>query len=306
MAKSKREQWFTERFSPGEEHRHRIIRHIVSKKTKFQKALIVDTYSFGRCLILDNEVQSAEADEFIYHELLVHPAVLSHPHPEKILIMGGGEGATLREVLKYKLVKEVFMIDIDGEVLDFCKKHLYSWHRGAFSAPRAKVIIEDARKYLLETNKKFDIIISDLPCPIKKGPAYLLYTLEFYKTVASRLKRNGIFALQSGSMSLPQIKLCSLMYNTLKKIFSTVKAYSEFIPSFDVPWAFIIATDGRDPESVSSAEMDRRIKKRLKEKLKFYDGYTHAGIFKISKNLREIFNKQKRVILEKNPFFFYK
>ncbi|MCK5533486.1 polyamine aminopropyltransferase [bacterium] len=304
--KNKKTYWFTEKFSKGEEHRHRIIKNVVTKTTKFQAALIADTYSFGRCLILDGEVQSAEVDEFIYHEALVHPAMLSHPNPEKVLIMGGGEGATLREVLKYKSVKEVFMLDIDGEVVDFCKKYLYSWHKGAFSDSRAKIIIDDARKYIIQTKEKFDVIISDLPCPIKKGPACLLYTKEFYQIVASKLKSNGVLVIQSGSMSLTQIELCSLIYSTVKKVFPIRKVYSEFIPSFDVPWAFIIATKKNDPEKISKMEIDRRIKNRIKGKLKFYDGYTHAGIFNIAKNLRDIFSKQKKIICKKNLFFFYK
>ncbi len=298
--------WFTEKFSEGEEHKHLIVKDIVEKRTKFQTALIADTYSFGRCLILDGEVQSAEADEYIYHEALVHPAMLTHPHPEKVLIMGGGEGATLREVLKHKSVKEVFMLDIDGEVVDFCKKYLYSWHKGSFSDSRAKIIVGDAKKYIIETKEKFDVIISDLPCPIKKGPACLLYTKEFYKIVAGKLKAKGIFVIQSGSMSSTQIELCSLIYSTVKKVFPVRKIYSQFIPSFDVPWAFIIVTRKNDPEKISMIEIDKRIKNRIKGELKFYDGYTHAGIFNISKNLRNIFNKQKRVICKKKLFFFYK
>src|SRR5690242_18174165 len=116
--------WFEEKFTPHDMHRHELRRVLVRRKTRFQNAILADTYSFGRCLILNNEIQSAEKDEFIYHECLVQPAMVLHPGARNVLILGGGEGATAREVLRHRRVRHVTMVDIDGEVVEFCKKYL--------------------------------------------------------------------------------------------------------------------------------------------------------------------------------------
>src|SRR5438552_1024740 len=157
--------WFTEKVTPYDAHRHRLKKILVRAKTRFQDAALAETYSFGRCLILNGEIQSAQADEFIYHECLVHPAMTLHPAPRDILILGGGEGATAREILRHPSVRRVTMVDIDGEVVNFCKKYLGAWHRGALSHAKTRLIIEDAGKYMNQTQERFDVIISDLPTP---------------------------------------------------------------------------------------------------------------------------------------------
>src|SRR5882672_8179287 len=150
--------WFTEKFTPYDLRSHRIRRVLVRKKTRFQKAVLAETYSFGRCLILNDEIQSAEKDEFIYHECLVQPAMTLHPDPRDILVLGGGEGATVREILRHPGVRRVTMVDIDGEVVNFCKTYLREWHEGTFSDPKTRLIIGDARQYVLETTETFDVI----------------------------------------------------------------------------------------------------------------------------------------------------
>src|ERR1035437_6432787 len=132
-------RWFTDPISSDEAHLHRLRKILVQTKTKFQSVLLADMAAFGRCLIIDGEIQSAEHDEFIYHECLVHPALSVHPRPRHVLILGGGEGATAREVLRHPGVHRVTMVDIDGDVVQFCKTHLAHWHQGAFSDPRTRL-----------------------------------------------------------------------------------------------------------------------------------------------------------------------
>ena len=120
-------KWFADHLSPDMTLFHSIRGLIYSGRTKYQAIDIIDTGSFGVCLILDGKIQSSEMDEFIYHEALVHPAMLSHPKPEKVFIAGGGEGATLREVLVYGTVKKATMVDIDEEVVDTCRR-VYNGH----------------------------------------------------------------------------------------------------------------------------------------------------------------------------------
>lgn len=303
---SKKSNWFKEWFTENEAHIHKIKKIIISKKTKFQDCLIADFYEFDRGLVLDGEMQSAIYDEFIYHESLVHPAMILHPNPEKILIMGGGEGATTRELLKYKSVKKIVMVDIDGEVVDLCKKYLYKWHRGAFDNPKVELIIDDAKNFIENTQERFDIIISDLPTPIEKGPAYQLYTQEFYKFLKKKLNHKGIFILQAGSGNLLQIKLHCVLYNTLKDIFKFVFPFYAYVPSFDVPWAFLITSDLYDPTKYSVQEIEKRIKQKINAPLRFYDGITHQGLFFIPKHIRTLLNNEKRKFTLIKPMYFYK
>ena len=298
--------WFKEWFTENEFHSHRLKKYLVAKKTKFQKAVIVDSMSFGRCLILDGEMQSAGLDEFIYHEALVHPAMILHPSPKNVLIMGGGEGATLREILKYKILKHAVMVDIDGEIVTFCKKYLKKWHSGSFNNRKVKVIIADARKYILETTHIFDVIISDLPSPIEGGPSYLLYTIEFYKILMKKLSNGGVFVLQAGSGNLLQIDLHSTLYSTLRKVFRYVYPYYTFVPSFDVPWAFIFCSNSIDPLGFSEKRVADLTKKRISGTLGFYDAQTHIGLFRIPLYLRELLTREKKVITEKRPVYFFK
>ena len=299
-------RWITEWFTPHERHSHQIKRYIVKKKTAFQSAVLADTHSFGRCLILDGEMQSAELDEFIYHETLVHPSMIMHPRPREVLVLGGGEGATLREILKHNAVRRATMVDIDGEVVEFCKRYLVSWHRGSLENPRTRLIIRDAKAFVENTLEKFDVILSDLPSPIEAGPACLLYTFEFYKIVKQRLAPGGIFTLQAGSGNLLQIELHRMLAATLRKVFKRVYPYYAHVPSFDVPWAFLLCSDRWNPKEPSPAEVDKIISRRVRGNLKFYDGEAHAGLFHIPKHLRETLRKERRIITNDNPVYFFK
>src|SRR5258708_37555548 len=131
--------WFTERFTPHESHSHHIKKTLIQTKTQFQNAILADSHSFGRCLILDGEMQSAQLDEFIYHECLVQPALVLHAKPKDVLILGGGEGATVREILRHPSVQRVTMVDIDGEVVDFCKEYLTEWHQGTLDHAKTRL-----------------------------------------------------------------------------------------------------------------------------------------------------------------------
>src|SRR5207249_6662704 len=118
---------FTKR--PGERLAYEAERVLLARRTKFQKLEIADTISYGRALFLDDKIQSAELDEFIYHESLVHPALVLHPEPHTVMVVGGGEGATVREVLRHRSVARVTMVDIDAEAVDACRRYLESWHQ---------------------------------------------------------------------------------------------------------------------------------------------------------------------------------
>ncbi|NLH39564.1 MAG: fused MFS/spermidine synthase [Elusimicrobia bacterium] len=295
--------WFVEYFTKGEFHSHQIKRYIESYKTEFQTALLVETYSFGKVLILDRETQSSELDEFIYHEALVLPSILLHKNPETFAILGGGEGATLREILNYKKSKKAIMVDIDNNIIKFAKKYLTSWHKGSFEDNRSTLLIQDARKFIERTELRFDIIYSDLPSPIEGGPAYKLYTKEFYQILKTKLNNGGIFAMQAGPGHILQLNLHSALYNTLSKVFKNVVSYNFFIPSYDMPWSYLIASDS-DIKSIDKQDIKKKINTMFSKKPKLIDEEVLSGIFNIPLYIKNDIKNCKAIITEKKPVFF--
>ena len=172
--------WYIDRIGDYEAHMHAITRTVHHENTEFQEVGIVESATYGKILVLDGDMQSSQKDEFIYHESLVQPAMMSHPNPEKVLILGGGEGATLREALRSKTVKKVVMVDIDKRLVEICKEFLPEYSCGAFEDPRAEVVITDALHWLENSNEKFDVIIGDLTDPWPQAPSHGIYSIPFF------------------------------------------------------------------------------------------------------------------------------
>ncbi|MFC2044497.1 polyamine aminopropyltransferase [Chloroflexota bacterium] len=298
-------KWFCDRLSQNLIQLHSIEEKLYSGQTKFQSVEVIRTSSFGKCLVLDGKLQSSEVDEFIYHEALVHPAMLTHLHPEKVFIAGGGEGATLREVLSHNTVKRVVMVDIDEEVIAICKRFLPNHNRGAFEDRRTELYYTDARDYLAECGEAFDIIIIDLPDPIEGGPAYRLYTQEFYQLVQERLTDNGIISVQSGAASLTELLNFSSVYSTLRSVFPIVFPYQVEIPCFGGAWGFCMVSVNMYLPHISLTEIDKRIKDRELD-LKTYDGLAHQGMFSLPKYLRVELAKQTMRITDEQPIYIYR
>jgi spermidine synthase len=283
------DNWFIDKDSKHRWIYHRIKRHVVSKKTKFQQVDFIDTHDLGLVVILDNKIQSTEVDEFIYHEALVHPAMITHPDPKNILIIGGGEGATLREVLKHPTVKKAVMVDIDKEFVYLCKKYLKKWHQGSFNDERVELIFTDAREYIKKTNFLFDIIISDISDPVEEGPAQKLFTKEFYSFIKTTLKPDGIFITHATAAFYTSNKSISTeIFKMFSDIFQLSDFYYEYIPSFSSLWAFTIGSLKYSPKKLSSATLDRRLRKRGLDNLAYYDQETHKRLFYLPKCLRKV------------------
>jgi len=300
------DRWFYDKISRNLIQLHSLEEVLYSGQSKFQSIEIIRSGSFGKCLVLDGKIQSSEVDEFIYHEALVHPAMITHPCPETVFIAGGGEGATLREVLSHNTVKRAVMVDIDDEVVALCQKYLPNHSQGAFEDRRTELLHVDARDYLAKYEGKFDIIIIDLPDPLEEGPAYLLYTQEFYQLVQDRLSPNSIICVQSGSAAWTELLNFTAVNNTLKSVFPIVCPYQTDVPSFGGPWGFCLASQNLNPLQLSPAEVDSRISARALTKLRFYDGLTHQGMFSLPKHLRDELSKPGRLITDKEPFYIYR
>jgi len=299
---------YTERVTPTFSTTTELECVFVKEESKFQKIGIIKTTDFGRTLTIDKRTQSAERDEFVYHESLVHPAMLAHNCPKSVFIGGGGEGATAREVLRHNTVERLVMVDIDDVVVEVCKKHLPEWVGGCYDDPRMELVIGDAKAWLENTNETFDVIILDISDPTEGGPGIALYFQSFYKTVLSKLNTGGVFVSQSGGAGLLTYKECfTVIHNTMRLTFSKAYAYLAEIPSFGSPWGFNLGFKDSSSKLLDKDDVNTRISKRIKdpEALRFYDGLTHQGMFGIPKYIRRDIEKEKRVLTEGQQYYTF-
>jgi len=295
--------WFREIFTDNLIFGYRVKKVLYSGHSKFQKIDILDLYAYGKTLFLDNKIQSAQLDEHIYHEALVQPAMFTHPAPKSALIIGGGEGATLRETLKHNTIKRATMVDIDGELVEASRKYLPEWSDGAYEDSRTELIIDDARKYIFETDQKFDVAISDLTEPLEEGPSKYLFTLEFYKRIHDILTENGVLVVQSGSAVQTYNDLAASIYKTLKELFKFVRVYVVYIESFQMLWAFTVASKGQDPGNIREEILEDRLKSRGVGNLKFYLPRYHRGLFYLPRYLDEKL-PEGRILTDENPYIW--
>ena len=295
--------WYLETIFPDLAMMLQVRKVLYSGETAYQKVEVLESRVFGRSLVLDGKTQSTERDEHIYHEALVHPAMILHPEPREVFIGGGGEGATLRETLAHKSVEKVSMLDLDKEVVDLCRQYLPLHHQGSFDDPRVTLLHQDAREYLSSGAAKFDVMIMDLVDPLEAGTAYLLYTEEFYRIVKSSLKPGGILVTQSGPAGLLSFQECfTTIYKTLSSIFNHTAPAQAHVPAFQTLWGFTVASDAPLP-SLSQDQVDRLLAERVGKALRFYDGETHRSMFALPKFLRQGIQEEQRINRDASPVF---
>ena len=295
--------WYAESVYPDLAVLLRLRAVLFSGSTAYQKVEVLDSSIFGRSLVLDGKTQSTETDEFVYHESLVHPAMLFHPDPRSVFIGGGGEGGTLREALAHRSVESVTMIDLDREVVELCRAHLPNHHRGSFDDSRLTLLHQDARAYLQADGDGFDVMVLDLVDPLEGGTAYLLYTDEFYRIAKARLNPGGILVTQSGPAGLLNHQECfTTIFRTLSQVFGHTTAIQVHVPAFQTLWGFTIASDSplvQQPEP----EIDASIARRINKELRHYDGETHRGMFALPKFLRQGIANETRINRDDQPVF---
>ena len=285
MPKTERWQWYVEEFSPAEQHHHAVDRVLYAGRSQFQDIGIVQSPVFGKMLILDGDTQSSQADEKIYHEALVHPAMAGASDRAEVLILGGGEGATLREALRCPDVRRATMVDIDGDVVELSKKHLPEWSNGAFDDSRARVIIGDALKFLAEDKDRYGVIISDLTEPLEDSPSNPLFCDAVFKDIKNRLAPGGVYVLQASTAGFHNLSLHAKMARTLRKYYKFVTSFYTHVPAFDNDWAFIACSDSVDLSQLDDGQIETYCKQLESENF-FYDAQTHRRIFALPLYLR--------------------
>jgi spermidine synthase len=292
VPKTENFQWYVEQVGPGEIHGHALARTLVSGSSKFQAYAIVESPLFGKMLVLDGDTQSSALDEHIYHESLVHPAcVASGGSPKRALILGGGEGSTLRELLRVPSMGKVTMVDIDEEVVDVCRRHLPEWSAGAFEDERADVVIGDAKEYLFSSRERFDVIIGDLTEPLEDSPSAQLHTPQMYAAIRERLSERGAYALQASTSGPHNYQLHARMVARLREVFSMVHPYSAYVPAFDTEWGFALCGGGLDMTSADAAKAAQTYARSVGG-LRFYDAESHRRLFNLPRYLREAYEEK--------------
>ena len=297
-------EWHVEYITPELIQAEKRGKILFEDVTPYQTVVILEGSEFGKSLILDGKTQSTEMDEFIYHEVLVHPALTSHDNPKKVFIAGGGEGATAREVLKHNTVQSVVMVDIDEQVVKACQKFLPSHHKGSFEDPRMNLIFGDAAEYLEQSGESFDVIIIDVPDPIENGPAHKIFTREFYQLAKKRLGYRGIIVVQSGPTAPSFAKDCfTVVANTIKNEFISTASYHVFVPAFGSTWGFTIGSTSENKFHRGSEELDKILTKRDVHDLLMFDGKSCDGLFGLPLYLRKELHKETRIITEHDPLY---
>lgn len=248
----------------------KIKKNLYSGHSRYQKLAVYDTLAFGRVLVLDGIFQTSEKEEFIYHEMLSHPAMFYCGRPKKVLIIGGGDGGILEEVSKHPVGK-VWMVEIDKKVIEISKKYLPSISKGVFENKKTEIIIGDGIKFIKNYKNFFDVIILDLSDPW--GPACKTISLKFYQGVKRALKKNGVISVQGGCL-FGQIKLASLIFHRLKKVFSSVLIHKAPVLLYDIgEQSFIVASD-INLKRISFKQIERKFKK-LNLALQYYNPKIH-------------------------------
>ena len=231
--------WFTEEEGHNLKLDYRLKNIIFDDYSPFQHIVVADSYDFGRMLILDDAIQTTTADGFIYNEMITHVPICSHPNPEKVLIIGGGDCGAVKEIAKYPGIKKIDMVEIDEMVVKVSKEYLKEI-AGEKEDKRINFIFADGVQYAKECKEQYDIVIVDSSDPV--GPAIELFSRVFYENIKKILNENGIFACQSES-PIFYSEIMNKIYKTLRDIYSDVKLYTATVPTYPGGlWSFTVAS----------------------------------------------------------------
>jgi len=268
---------------------------LYNQKSKYQNIEIVEIPHLGKCLLLDGVLQLSLSDEFIYHESIVHPALLAHPNPKKIVVIGGGDGGTLRELLKYP-IEQIYLIELDKAVVDASKEYLPEIGASSFKDPRVKIIYGDGRKWLEQSSELFDIIIIDLTDP--HGPSTLLFTKEFYEIVNKHLTSKGIMISDCDGYEFGGIFLNII--KTAGTIFSYVYPFQSYVSCYFSTIGFMICSNN----NLDFMKNDLLVEKKIQDtklNLRYYNASELASLFIKTKFLDTLLQKEWEISSDKKP-----
>jgi spermidine synthase len=272
------ELWFTEKQTKSFGITAKINKTLHTEQTEFQKLDMVETEEFGNMLILDGMVMTTQKDEFVYHEMVAHIPLFTHPNPENVLVVGGGDGGVIREVLKHPSVKKATLVEIDGKVIEYSKKYLPEI-AGELENPRVDVKVDDGFMHIAQSENVYDVIMVDSTEPV--GPAVNLFTKGFYAGISKALKEDGIFVAQTDNPWFTP-ELITNVQSDVKEIFPIVKLYIANIPTYPSGmWTFTLGSKKHDPLEVAE--------ERFHEiETKYYTKELHKAAFVLPKFVQDL------------------
>ncbi|ASK62042.1 spermidine synthase [Virgibacillus phasianinus] len=270
--------WFTEKQTANFGITAKINETLAALKTDFQDLQMLDTEEWGNMLVLDDMVMTTEKDEFVYHEMVAHVPLFTHPNPKRVLVVGGGDGGVIREVLKHQSVEKATLVDIDGKVIEYSKKYLPTI-AGSLDDPRVEVLVDDGFMYIAESEREFDVILVDSTEPV--GPAVNLFSQGFYAGISRALKDDGIFVAQTDN---PWFKadLIYQVFHDVKEIFPVTKLYTANIPTYPSGlWTFTMGSKIHNPLKVKEERF-------TDIETKYYTPELHFASFALPKFVKEL------------------
>lgn len=272
------EIWFTEKQTDHYGITMKLKETYVRERTDFQDLAMVETEEWGTMLLLDGMVMTTDRDEFVYHEMVAHPALFTHPNPEHVLVVGGGDGGVIREILKHPGVKRAVLVDIDGKVIEYSKRYLPQIASG-LDDPRVEVIVNDGFMHIHDHKNTYDVIMVDSTEPV--GPAVQLFTRGFYQGIYDALREDGLFVAQTDN---PWFKadLIRNVSRDVKEVFPIVRTYWANVPTYPSGlWTFTLGSKKYDPLEVDEAsipEIDT----------KYYSPRLHKAAFVLPKFVEDL------------------
>lgn len=281
---------FTETLYDGYTQGMRIEKVYFEHKTDHQHLLIFHNAHFGRVMVLDGVVQTTERDEFIYHEMLTHVPIFAHGAVRNVLIVGGGDGGMLREVLKHDGVESVVQVEIDQEVIEMSRTHLPNHSAGAFDDPRVTIVIDDGLNYVRSTAEQFDVVISDSTDPI--GPGEALFSNDFYAGCKRCLRDDGILVTQNGVVLLQPDEAAQTAAH-LDRLFDDWHFFSASVPTYvGGIMVFAFATNRSEHHQVSAQTLHERFKASGIE-TRYYTPDIHRGSFALPRYVIDLLEKTR-------------
>ncbi|OEH93241.1 polyamine aminopropyltransferase [Bacillus solimangrovi] len=272
------ELWFTEKQTKSFGITAKVKRTLHTEKTDFQDLDMIETEEFGNMLVLDGMVMTTQKDEFVYHEMVAHVPLFTHPNPKHVLVVGGGDGGVIREVLKHPSVEKAVLVEIDGKVIEYSKKYLPEI-AGELENSRVEVKVDDGFMHIAKSENEYDVIMVDSTEPV--GPAANLFTKGFYAGISKALKDDGIFVAQTDN---PWFKadLISQVFSDVKEIFPLTRLYTANIPTYPSGlWTFTIGSKKHDPLEVSEERFHDI-------ETKYYTKELHRAAFALPKFVQDL------------------
>lgn len=272
------ELWYTEKQTENHGITSKITRTLHTEKSEFQDIAVIDTVEFGRMLTLDGLVMTTIRDEFVYHEMITHIALNTHANPKKVLVVGGGDGGAIREIIKHPAVEKATLVEIDGRVIEVSKQYLPEI-AGALGDPKVEVLVDDGIKHLADKADTYDVICIDSTDPI--GPAEGLFAADFYRSVYRSLREDGIMVAQTESPFF-NAGLITRVNKDISEIFPITRLYLAAIPTYPSGlWSFTMGSKKYDPLEVDETKIPEY-------PTKYYSPRIHKSVFALPKFVEDL------------------